>query len=880
MAKVLRIAAIVVSIAAAIPTGGTSLLALGLGVSATAASAIAIGLSFASSVLAKKPAGGGGSQTSFRADPNAPIPIVFGRTLVGGDIRYRKQHGSDNKYDSMVTVLSGCGPIQSIDQTYMDKNPISFSGGLTGVYQINGNDRIWQDVQLGACPEANALSGGIGTPPGWGVDALLSGYAATMLTLKYDGKGDKTLTQTPKMNWLAHGVKGYDPRLDTTYPGGAGAQRWNDETTWGWTENPFIVAISYAIGWHQGPNQIRVGGVGMGIESIDLAAFVEAANVADANGWKIGGQITTADNKWEALKAICQAGGGEPIRNAAVLSCFVNAPRISIATITADDLIGEASITTAQTMRDRINGIIPNYRSEDHFWEVVPAACVRNATYLAEDGAERTKEVTYSLVQCAAGDDPVQASQLAAYDIANAREAGPIVLPLKLRWLGYKAGDCLTVVPTELGYIAGKDIVVLRRSLDASTASVTLTARTETPTKHAEALGATGTGTPITSTPAAPTVGAPGVGSWSIAATSITSGGVTQPALVITGATDNDAATEVIFEYRINGATTWNPAGTEPAAITRKEILGVNPSTNYDVAISYKAYGIIGAQRILTTGATVTSPYVPTGGLSGYGVLVGNNNWTGINIFNVANGGVRISTNTNTTLLGIDGATGKYAELCFSESGVSNRWTIGTKPGDPALYWCDTNTIVGTTVKFKMSGGDLYLPGHATTASAANAYIDSGTGLLARSTSSKRYKCDIEDVDPIYAERILSLTPAWYRSKCSNDNPDWGWWGFIAEDAAKIDPRLVHWGYLPDDYTKAGKLKARRKMKAVGFQYDRLGVLHHVLVAGHHAKLDDHERRLTAIEAALSLANFTPTGIPEERVRELVAEIFETKTKG
>ena len=64
MAKVLRVAAVVVAIAAAIPSGGTSLLGAGLmqagiAATATAASAIAgglaIGLNLAVSLTAKKP---------------------------------------------------------------------------------------------------------------------------------------------------------------------------------------------------------------------------------------------------------------------------------------------------------------------------------------------------------------------------------------------------------------------------------------------------------------------------------------------------------------------------------------------------------------------------------------------------------------------------------------------------------------------------------------------------------------------------------------------------------------------------------------------------------------------------------------------------------
>lgn len=580
MAKALRIAAIVVAVAAAIPTGGTSLIGLA-GISATAASAIAFGLTFASALLTKKPSLGG-TQTNFRIDPNAAVPIVFGRTLVGGDIRYRKQHGSKNKFETFTTVLSGCGPIGGILETRADKAVVPFAG-MAATGKLGG--RVWQDTQVGLCPEPAELNNGKGPFPGWTTAHKLSGYAAVQTTLAYDGKGDNTLVQTPKLQWLIDGVFGYDPRLDSTYPGGEGPQRWDDEATWVWTRNPYVAAITFAIGWHQGPDQIRVGGVGMPFDAIDLPSYVEGANVADANGWRIDGQVTTADDKWEVLKTILQAGGGEPVRNGALLSCIVNTPRLSIATIARDDLIGEASVTTTQTRRDRINGIIPKYRSADHDYEMVAAGCVLNSTYLAQDGAERTKEITYQLVQADPGENPDQAAQLAAYDIVNAREAGPIVLPLKLRWLGFRAGDCLTI-GDGYGFISGRTVIVLRRALDPNTGSVTLTLRTEDPAKHAWALSRVGVPAPTTENSVPIDFEPPDAGDWTATAVLEQTDAGLAASIDFEGEIGDPNAPGVYFDYREVGAPEWTAAGGDRVT-TRFRIAGLDPAKSYDAAVRY-----------------------------------------------------------------------------------------------------------------------------------------------------------------------------------------------------------------------------------------------------------------------------------------------------
>lgn len=593
MAKVLKTAAMVVGAAALIATGAGVAIgsaaavtsALG-GISATALSVAAAGLSFASQLLTKPPSvASAGSQTEWTSDLNAPSPIVFGRTMVGGMIIHRKTSGAKNKDQFITSILSGCGPIDGFEATYVDKEVTTFTGG-NAVGALH--NRVHQFQQLGQCPEPGALLG-LGSAPGMTPEHKLSGYAAVQNIFTFDGESEqRPFTQVPLVQHLIRGVGCYDPRQDSTYPGGSGPQRWNDQTTWAVNYNGWVQAITFAIGWRQGPNNIRVGGVGMPVTSIDLPSFVEAANIADANGWKSGGRVVSTDNKWEVLKALCQAGGGEPVKLGATLSCVVNTPRVSIGTITRDDVIGTVSITTTQTRRDRVNGIIPVYRSEDHFFEQVPAGVVRNAAYLAADGQERTKEVTYPMVQCEAGETPDQAAQIAGYDIANAREAGPAVFPLKLRWLGNRAGDCLTIENTpEFGHLASKNVIVLRRQLDPETGGVTLTLREETPGKHTWALGLIGIAAPTTELNVAPDRDAPDEGDWTATPHVVSISGTETGSIEIVGAVDDATATKVLFEYRVAGTTDWFPAASMPISTTRYEIINLDPSVNYDVAVSY-----------------------------------------------------------------------------------------------------------------------------------------------------------------------------------------------------------------------------------------------------------------------------------------------------
>jgi hypothetical protein len=114
----------------------------------------------------------------------------------------------------------------------------------------------------------------------------------------------------------------------------------------------------------------------------------------------------------------------------------------------------------------------------------------------------------------------------------------------------------------------------------------------------------------------------------------------------------------------------------------------------------------------------------------------------------------------------------------------------------------------------------------ATTVSAANAHLD-GSYILSYSSSSSRYKKDIESVAIEYSENVLKLRPVWYRSKTEIDRADWSWYGLIAEEVAEIEPRLVHWKY--DEYVEDedGTSKPAEDAKLIpnGVQYDRVAVL-------------------------------------------------------
>jgi hypothetical protein len=138
----------------------------------------------------------------------------------------------------------------------------------------------------------------------------------------------------------------------------------------------------------------------------------------------------------------------------------------------------------------------------------------------------------------------------------------------------------------------------------------------------------------------------------------------------------------------------------------------------------------------------------------------------------------------------------------------------------------------------------------ATSATSANVNVDS-SGNFTRSTSSAKYKADIESIDDSYSDALLNCRPVWYRSTSNNDNPSWSWWGFIAEEVAEIDPRLVQWKTVEVTYDDNGSaIQTPCDPEPEGVAYDRF-VPHLLnLIKRQKEQIEAMEARLSALESA------------------------------
>ncbi|WP_184280157.1 hypothetical protein, partial [Brevundimonas vesicularis] len=546
--------------------------------------------------------GASARQVEFVIDPDGPIPFAAGRVGVSGSVVHRDTFGPDLMYYGIPFVLSGAGPITAIESFMADDYPMAFDANGGAVTEPYRQELFFRSV-LGFQPAPVALStpGGLkngATLPGWTASHKLSGKAAGLIVMAENSKGSAFPTGEIKPLIQLLGLKGWDPTLDSTYPGGDGPCRLNDASTWVTLTCPILWGLKWALGLWEGPSlkgapahdsltDHQVGGIGVRLSGVDVPAFVSASNIAKANGWTVSAYPNTDDDKHQVLETFLQSGGATYAQRAGKISCISRAaPRASLVTISARDTAGPLEIDTAASRIDRINTLRPRFWSPAHRWQMTAMTGeVTAQAYRDEDGGRtRSRGIDFPFVS-----DARQTGQLAALQIANTREGIAGVVPLKPHLQRIRPGDAFTI--TEPGFVLdGLKCLCLNTDYNAATGVVRVSFVSETDGKYPFALGQNPTPpSPQVLTPVDPRfVTPPDAGDWTVTPRPPSQGGTQQPGFDLTGFVSNSTATAIIVETGPSANGPWTQAYQGPPTVTNIPIDGLQPGATYFIAIQYQ----------------------------------------------------------------------------------------------------------------------------------------------------------------------------------------------------------------------------------------------------------------------------------------------------
>ena len=97
----------------------------------------------------------------------------------------------------------------------------------------------------------------------------------------------------PVYSQIRKAVKVYDPRKDSTFPGGSGSQRLNNRSTWAWSDNAELVIADYLA--HE-------DGYGLGYSAINWTTVAAQATIADQTVSTASGATIARWRLWASIK--------------------------------------------------------------------------------------------------------------------------------------------------------------------------------------------------------------------------------------------------------------------------------------------------------------------------------------------------------------------------------------------------------------------------------------------------------------------------------------------------------------------------------------------------------------------------------------------------
>jgi len=127
---------------------------------------------------------------------------------------------------------------------------------------------------------------------------------------------------------------------------------------------------------------------------------------------------------------------------------------------------------------------------------------------------------------------------------------------------------------------------------------------------------------------------------------------------------------------------------------------------------------------------------------------------------------------------------------------------------------------------------------HGTTTDSANCVI-STSGLIRRSTSSLRYKANVEDID-VTPEQVLAMRPVTFQDRGeleADPTTQQRYPGFIAEEIADLGLEVL---VVRDGQGRPDALR-----------YDRIAAAQQIVIRDHEARIADLEQTIAALAARL-----------------------------
>lgn len=297
-------------------------------------------------------------------------------------------------------------------------------------------------------------------PSEWTASHIGYGIAYAVFSAAYNE--DAFAQGLRDVRFLVRGAKVYDPRKDSTVPGGSGSHRSNNEATWEWSNNSALVAAWYLT--HE-------FGVKVPWAKVNLAALIAAANVCDEDvqisatptyqkRYTCDGTIPTGASKRANLQMICDTMAGEAFKSAG--QWHIRAGAYSAPAVTIDEswlADGPVEVLPMASDKEIANSAIGTFANAADAYRENQIPEWSGAAYVTEDNGEKIQlQLRLPLTT-----DSVRAQRMLKIAVVDSRESFTVRLRANLRAYKLQPGDMVALTIGVLG-VSAKPMRVKERA--------------------------------------------------------------------------------------------------------------------------------------------------------------------------------------------------------------------------------------------------------------------------------------------------------------------------------------------------------------------------------------------------------------------------------
>lgn len=375
-----------------------------------------------------------------------PREIIVGRAVTGGSLVQGFNWGGANGTDNETLVIALADELcDGLEGVLVDDQFIAHTGDGNVTGTGGGLNIRWRNGATGQTFPAD-----LRTMAGFTAADRLAGVAHVWVT--YTAKWAQERGGRPRLRFRVRGGRRYDPRKDSTVPGGSGTHRWNTPSTWEWTENLILNRYAYQRGvFCEGrvtePEQLWVG---RGLSAVEAPPerIIAWANLCDeavalkGGGseprWRVGGVIRADETYIEVDEKFAAACGGTIIQPEGGIEVEPGHGKAAVVHITDDDLMAGEPVQFSEFLpeTERFNTVVTRYVDPAQDWQFHSAPVRRSTADITADGGPYTLPVDLELVTSG-----TQAQRVGEIMRRKARLENRATIPLGPRFSWLEAGD-------------------------------------------------------------------------------------------------------------------------------------------------------------------------------------------------------------------------------------------------------------------------------------------------------------------------------------------------------------------------------------------------------------------------------------------------------